>query len=394
MPLKQRFGPASVILGVGFIVGVGLRLFVDDAAERELANYVRSGLHGSGIAFAAWFVQGSFAARAHSSVGAALRRMPLLAEVLVRSLVMTVVIVIVGLALQIALYAESLQLHWLTVHWFKTSLPWIVVVGLTMSVMVGVVIETARLIGGPLLASIVLGTYQRPVREQLIVMFLDLADSTSLAEKLGELRVHDLITRFFFDIDEPIHDHGVPNAHGTQSACDDRAVDPITVSDHVTESPVPRKGLGYLTCNPLCCRVGCDADPREVPAIEPHDNEGIEQIETNGRDNKQVHGGNVWSMITQEGLPSLIGRPPSFDHVLGDARRRDFKPELEQFAVDTWRAPKRIFDAHPPDQYPQPCLNPRSPSQRERLPTPVAAKAGPMPTHQRLGPDDCENLQD
>ncbi len=39
---------------------------------------------------------------------------------------MTVVIVIVGLSLQIALYAESLQLHWLTVHWFKTTLPWIV----------------------------------------------------------------------------------------------------------------------------------------------------------------------------------------------------------------------------------------------------------------------------
>ena len=121
---------------------------------------------------------------------------------------MTVVIVIVGLSLQIALYADSLQLRWLTVHWFKTTLPWIVAIGLTMSLMVGVVIETARLIGGPLLASIVLGTYQRPVREQLIVMFLDLANSTSLAEKLGELRVHDLITRFFFDIDEPIHDHG------------------------------------------------------------------------------------------------------------------------------------------------------------------------------------------
>src|SRR5450631_1629668 len=186
----------------------------------------------------------------------------------------------------------------------------------------------------------------------------------------------------------------VPDAHGAQSACDDRAVDPIAVSDHVTGSPVPRKGLGYLTCNPLCRRVGCDADPREVPTIEPHDNEGIEQIETNGRDNKQVHGGNVWSMITQEGLPSLIGRPPSFDHVLGDARLRDFKPELEQFAVDTWRAPKRIFDAHPPDQYPQLCLNLRSPSQRARLPTPVAAKADPMPTHERLGSDDYENLQD
>jgi len=121
---------------------------------------------------------------------------------------MTVVIVIVGLSLQIALYADSLQLRWLSLHWFRTTLPWIVAISLTMSLMVGVVIETARLIGGPLLTSIVLGTYQRPVREQLIVMFLDLADSTSLAEKLGELRVHDLITRFFFDIDEPIHDHG------------------------------------------------------------------------------------------------------------------------------------------------------------------------------------------
>ena len=31
-------------------------------------------------------------------------------------------------------------------------------------------------------------------------------------------------------------------------------------------------------------------------------------------------------------------------------RLRDFKPELEQFAVEAWRAPKRIFDAHPPAQ--------------------------------------------
>src|SRR5450631_4045630 len=186
----------------------------------------------------------------------------------------------------------------------------------------------------------------------------------------------------------------VPNAHGRQSAYDDRAVDPIAVSDHVTGSHVPRKGLGDLTCNPLCCRVGCDADPREVPTIEPHDNEGIEQIETNSWNSEQVHGGNVRRMITQEGPPSLAGRRPSFDHVLGDARLRDLNPELEQFAVDTWRAPKRIFDAHQPDQHPQLCLNLRSPSQPARLPTPVAAKASPMPTHERLGPDDCENLQD
>src|SRR6266550_6393430 len=131
-----------------------------------------------------------------------------------------------------------------------------------------------------------------------------------------------------------------------------------------------------------------DVDPDEVSAVEPDDDEGIEQIETDSWNNEQVHGGNVRRVVTQEGSPSLAGWPPSFDHVSGDARLRDLKPELEQFAVDAWRAPKRIFGAHPPDQYPQLRVDPRSPSLWARLPPPVAAKAGPVPTHERLGPDN------
>jgi hypothetical protein len=99
-------------------------------------------------------------------------------------------------------------------------------------------------------------------------------------------------------------------------------------------------------------------------------------------------------VVAQEGSPSLAGWPPSFDYVLGDARLRDFEPELEQCAMDAWRAPKWIFDAHPSDQYAQFRVDLRSPSLWARLPTPVATKAGPVPTHERLGPDDCENLQD
>jgi hypothetical protein len=41
---------------------------------------------------------------------------------------------------------------------------------------------------------------------------------------------------------------------------------------------------------------------------------------------------------------------PPLDHVLGDARLRDLKPQLEQFAVNAWRAPKWVLDTHPPDQ--------------------------------------------
>jgi hypothetical protein len=49
---------------------------------------------------------------------------------------------------------------------------------------------------------------------------------------------------------------------------------------------------------------------------------GIEQVEIDSRNNEQVHGGNVRRVLTQEGSPSLAGRRPSFDHVLGDARLR------------------------------------------------------------------------
>ena len=62
--------------------------------------------------------------------------------------------------------------------------------------------------------------------------------------------------------------------------------------------------------------------------------------------------------------------------------------------MDARRSPKRILDAHPPDQRAQVRLDLRPPSPRARLPTPVAAKAGTMPPHERLGSDDRENLQD
>src|SRR5438128_6958240 len=39
-------------------------------------------------------------------------------------------------------------------------------------------------------------------------------------------------------------------------------------------------------------------------------------------------------MVTQEGAPSLGGRPGSLDHLLRDARLGDFKAEFEQLAMD------------------------------------------------------------
>src|SRR6266852_4781649 len=120
----------------------------------------------------------------------------------------------------------------------------------------------------------------------------------------------------------------VPDAHGAQSARDDAAIDPVPIADEVVRSLVPRKRLRYLTCNPFGRRICCDVDPDEVSAAEPDNDEGIEQVETDSWNNEQVDGGNVRRVVPQEGSPSLAGRTPPFDHVLGDAGLRDLKPEL------------------------------------------------------------------
>src|ERR1039457_399624 len=89
----------------------------------------------------------------------------------------------------------------------------------------------------------------------------------------------------------------------------------------------------------------------------------------------------------------LTGRPAPLDHVLGDARLRDFKPEFEQFAVDARRSPKWVLDAHPPDQRTEVRLDLRPSSPTAQFPTPIPAKARPMPPHERLRLNDRDDMQ-
>src|ERR1700679_433426 len=111
----------------------------------------------------------------------------------------------------------------------------------------------------------------------------------------------------------------VPDAHGAQSARNDGAIDTITIANEILRGLIPGKGLSDLTRNPFRRRIPCDVDPDQVSAVQSDDDEGVEQIEADRRDDEEVHGGNIWSMIAQEGEPSLAWRPASLDHVFGDA---------------------------------------------------------------------------
>jgi class 3 adenylate cyclase len=182
---------------------VTYRYLFDPLDERTVPYYIRSCIHATGLTFAGWAVHAAFAAVPRSRLGAVLRRLPLSAEFVIKAVTMTAVLTTVAAGLQFVLYPFPLSRRWLA-----DELPLIVGITFSGSLIVGAIFEFRRMIGGRVLGSFLLGTYHRPRREARIVMFLDIADSTALAEQLGEVRVHDLITRFFFDIDEPIADQG------------------------------------------------------------------------------------------------------------------------------------------------------------------------------------------
>jgi len=69
-------------------------------------------------------------------------------------------------------------------------------------------LDINRLLGQRALLRLFLGRYHSPVIERRVFMFLDLASSTAIAERLGDVAFHRFLNDFFFDATGPILEHG------------------------------------------------------------------------------------------------------------------------------------------------------------------------------------------
>ena len=66
----------------------------------------------------------------------------------------------------------------------------------------------AQLIGPNVLGSLLTGRYYRPREEQRIVLFLDLVGSTEIAERIGNVRFHALLSETFTRLSQVVTDFG------------------------------------------------------------------------------------------------------------------------------------------------------------------------------------------
>jgi len=80
------------------------------------------------------------------------------------------------------------------------ALPYFVI--LSVAMLFG--LQMNRMVGANVLRYFLAGRYHRPTAEERIFLFLDLEQSTTLAERLGSARYFELLRRFVDDLTDPI----------------------------------------------------------------------------------------------------------------------------------------------------------------------------------------------
>lgn len=84
----------------------------------------------------------------------------------------------------------------------KNGLVWSIIVAITQFLL-----QINSKFGHGIFWNIIRGKYNTPKEERRIFMFLDINSSTTIAEKLGDQKYHELLKEFFSDITNPIIDN-------------------------------------------------------------------------------------------------------------------------------------------------------------------------------------------
>ncbi|TVR97097.1 MAG: adenylate/guanylate cyclase domain-containing protein [Rhodospirillales bacterium] len=187
---------ASTAIGMGYWSILAAVYGIDDRGVALLHGGLYGVTIGGGLATFQVFYMASAASLP-------LRRVPFLTGLLVRT-VIAALIIVVALAFCRLTFESPLDRR--SLYLFDLARDTLFSVGVYVAV--SFVVMMQRIIGGRVLRNFVIGRYHRPVREDRVFLFLDLADSTALARTLGDIGVHALISRLFFDIDDVILRYG------------------------------------------------------------------------------------------------------------------------------------------------------------------------------------------
>ncbi|MEM7377311.1 MAG: adenylate/guanylate cyclase domain-containing protein [Pseudomonadota bacterium] len=197
--VRRRATLVAVFVAIGTLIGVVYSLLSDGGLG--LGAAIGASIAGGIAAFEVGYV--------HHPRGRWLRRQPLALFIALSAVVWVSVMIFSLQVLPLwlgdsssARYAEDGAFF--VDRLFRADMLFSVAVGLIMTA----TMRLRSLVGGRLLFEFLTGRYRRPVDERRIFLFLDLCDSTAIAEALGSVGYHAFLRDFIETLEHPIAQHG------------------------------------------------------------------------------------------------------------------------------------------------------------------------------------------
>jgi len=166
------------------------------------------------------------------------------------------------------------------------------------------------------------------------------------------------------------------------------AVAPVTVPQHVMWRAIPRKRFEQLVSDPFRRRMLGHRDVHGPATIVRQNHEDEQDPEEDRPDDEKVGRNQGLGVVSEERPPRLRRWPPRPDRILCNRRFCDLESELQEFAMDAWRAPARVGYAHSANQVNDFLRDGRPALRMAALPAPVEPEASSVPRNHRLGFDD------
>ena len=116
-------------------------------------------------------------------------------------------VIISGIAVQRAISAVLWPGFNTVTEYFKTDLLIDLLMAVAAFLLITFIMQLRRLVGEGVMWNMITGRYHRPRTERRIYMFLDIKDSTALAERLGDEKTHALISDVFFLADRLVSEY-------------------------------------------------------------------------------------------------------------------------------------------------------------------------------------------
>lgn len=186
----------SILLLTLFMGAAGGTVYGYAVHDGGLHNMIRGGLTGIAIALPISVFEIGFAT---SPSGTRFRRCNLATISLIR--VAAYIAAILGPLLAGRWIDEGIPV-WVDI--FAPDIKLAFLYSITGGVTINFLLQVNRMLGQGVLLAFITGRHHHPQEEERIFLFLDITGSTRLAERIGNLRFHEFLNRFFFETTEAI----------------------------------------------------------------------------------------------------------------------------------------------------------------------------------------------